>query len=705
MSKPKSEEWFGLFTALAISALIGCLVFFLAAPASILKPTNIAWLHAGDFSANYLGWLSYRDAPLTIPPWGNSHYGLELANSIFFADALPVIALPAKWLNPFLVRPFQYFGPWLLACFILQAFFSFRLTQRFSLPPAAGIGFTALACLFPPLLFRMTLHLALSGHWLILAGFSEYFRERDHKFWRWPALCGIASMVHAYLLVMVLALWLATRARDGFAGRFGAARWLVETTAVLAAVTLGLWLSGFFLVDSGYGRFGYGHFQMNLLAPIDPGRFSAFLPDLPSLAGDYEGYSYFGMGALLVLAVGGVVGLKRSLLREHIRHWPLLLVVGLMLAYAVSNNLALADYQVELFRFPEFLAPLTSSLRSSGRFAWPALYMALLASYVFMWRQLGIRIGGILTCLVVTLQVLDLSPALAHTRILFSDSGSRWDSPLVSQFWRQVAARNLLIRRIPVENHPTAWDVFASYALDNGLRTDSVYLARMDEHVLAASQRRAEIAVTSGGFAADAVYVVDVPTARSVKARRLDGFALVAVDGFLVVAPSDLADPRGSDDVTPPSADDLWLQIELGDRLQIAAGGQGSELLGLGWRPVSQQGTHARGSVSELVFLLRPSNSLLRFRLDGRCLGRAPNGVTVTVNGVPAPLIPSNLSAGSLSFQVPGTRLRPPPEPNIVQLHWSQPIPDPWTFTSVDACQVPQLQEISLQADPTGPAE
>lgn len=700
MPKPQSQDKFRPSTALALSALIGGLVFLLAAPASILEPTNIAWLHAGDFSANYLGWLSYRNAPPAVPPGNNPSYGVELASSIFYADALPIIAIPAKWLSPLLPQPFQYFGLWVLACFILQAYFSFRLTERLGLPPAACIGFATLACLFPPFLLRMTQHLALSGHWLILAGFAEYFREGEDGSWRWPALCGIASVVHPYLLIMVLALWLATRIRNTVSGHFGIAPWLFETTIVLAAVALGLWLGGFFSIRSGYSAFGYGYYQLNLLAFLDPDRFSVFLPDLPGLRDDYEGFAYPGLGGLLVLAAGAGAGLNRRVRRGYRQHWPLALVVGVMLAYAVSNIVTLADYRLELFQLPELLIPITSSLRGSSRFSWPALYLALLAGYVLMWRHIGIRTGSALVGLVVALQVVDIAPVLKLTRATYSASGALWDIPLKSPFWQQVAAKNLVVRRIPVENMPVQWDVFAYYALNNGLQTDSVYLARIDGHALAMSRRRAEVAVTSGRFSAGAIYVVDIRTARSVRARRLDSFELLTVDGFPVVAPRSLVGSSRSERPRSLSGDDLLLQVTPGDHLQVGEGSKGYALLGLGWRSFGQRGVSAQGGVSELVFRLRPRENVLQFRLDGRCLGRPSKGVTVIVNGHTVPAASGSLSPESLTFEVPRTQIKPPPAANVIQLQWGSPVERPWSRASIGVCQVPMLQEVSLQTYP-----
>ena len=83
-----------------------------------------------DAATNYLGWTFYRDSGWTWPPAANPAYGMDIAGSILMADANPLLAMPFKLLSPLLPEPFQYFGWWLLACFLLQGLFAQGIAAR-----------------------------------------------------------------------------------------------------------------------------------------------------------------------------------------------------------------------------------------------------------------------------------------------------------------------------------------------------------------------------------------------------------------------------------------------------------------------------------------------------------------------------------------------------------------------------------------------
>ena len=55
-----------------------------------------------------------------FPIFENYNYGMELSSSIAINDSLPIMALIFKPLSFILPFDFQYFGLWILICFILQ---------------------------------------------------------------------------------------------------------------------------------------------------------------------------------------------------------------------------------------------------------------------------------------------------------------------------------------------------------------------------------------------------------------------------------------------------------------------------------------------------------------------------------------------------------------------------------------------------------
>lgn len=108
-----------------VPLIIGIAAFFLLIGPRVLDPTNIAWLGASKDPANtYLGWAFFRQAGLSFPLGLNPLYGLGQSNSIVYSDSNPLLALLFKPFSQWLPVPFQYFGIWLLGCFVLQTWFA-----------------------------------------------------------------------------------------------------------------------------------------------------------------------------------------------------------------------------------------------------------------------------------------------------------------------------------------------------------------------------------------------------------------------------------------------------------------------------------------------------------------------------------------------------------------------------------------------------
>ena len=95
-----------------------------------LIPSNIGWLlNKLDPAQHFLGWDFYRNSPWTLPVGLNPRFGLDLSSSIVYSDSIPLLAIPFKVFASFLPSPFQYFGLWVLVCFILQAWACWKLIE------------------------------------------------------------------------------------------------------------------------------------------------------------------------------------------------------------------------------------------------------------------------------------------------------------------------------------------------------------------------------------------------------------------------------------------------------------------------------------------------------------------------------------------------------------------------------------------------
>jgi hypothetical protein len=83
-----------------------------------LDPLNQGWLFQGWFRVGHspdpiqfwLGWTYFRHSPWMMPPGANPDFGMELGTAIYFADAVPLLAMPLKAMRGVLEIP-QYVGP------------------------------------------------------------------------------------------------------------------------------------------------------------------------------------------------------------------------------------------------------------------------------------------------------------------------------------------------------------------------------------------------------------------------------------------------------------------------------------------------------------------------------------------------------------------------------------------------------------------
>jgi hypothetical protein len=172
---------------------------------------------------------------------------------------------------------------------------------------------------------------------------------------------------------------------------------------------------------------------MNLLAVVNPGSRSLFLPGFAvvSLSQFGEGFNYLGVGVLLLIVVAlPVARIERSWRRTSL---PLVVILIGCALYAVLPQVAIA--RRVLFEIPSDFA-VFDVFRATGRFFWPMGYAVLAASAGLVARQLPVRGAAVVLGTTLILQAIDL-----HKWWLNVHDGSRgsefyqWSTPLGSHEW------------------------------------------------------------------------------------------------------------------------------------------------------------------------------------------------------------------------------------------------------------------------------
>jgi hypothetical protein len=549
-----------------IACLLGVLAFAIWNGGHTFSPTHIGWIMSGlDTPAHYLGWEFFRNAPwLQWPAGFNPEYGMDAPGTIVMTDSIPIMAFLFKLLNHALPADFQYFGIWLLCCFLLQAWFGYRLMGRLTPDPLLrllGVGFFLASPIF---LMRVYLHPALAGQWILLAAMylslDARFRSRA-----WSILLVTAALVHAYLLAMAGAIWLASM--------FGRACHRSERVLliarhvclVLAMVVLTMWIVGYFVASAVMPTQNVSHTNLltfALTGACGLAEWSKFLPcinlkpDVAMKTGD--GFGYFGLGFLLLLPVGLVLRPLRLKVADCVVPsrvwWPLVLACLLLLLYAIGNCVYLGNYLLLSFDLPEPVERVWTVFRGAARMEWPAWYLMLLITLGVVISRLHRTAARAVLAIALVVQCLDLSSMAIGIHEGMAKR-SHFQNALTASAWSELASYHSHVAYLPapgVSPYLVAWipsyRQLAHYAALHDLTINVAYLARLDLETLAATRARREALLAKGQSEPSTFYVVeDAALWPQILCAPNNGQWHGRIDGLPVVVP----DPKDAANLPP----------------------------------------------------------------------------------------------------------------------------------------------------------
>jgi hypothetical protein len=419
-------------SAVVVGVLVALRVFGL----TYLTATSPFWEYpGGDVKFNIVGLSHFVAEPWTFPP-GISRQMSPDGISISFTDSIPLLAFPAKLLAPIAPAFLQpvlrnFYGPWMLIAWVLQAVMAVRFLRAVGVRSlTASVSVSVLVCSLPFFIFRRG-HAALEGQFLItwsllLVVLARHEVARWRRGAEWALLLSISAMTHIYLLVMCAGLfgaWLLVLAVHHRAFRVALPSALAGGGTIVATLYL-LGMLGARATKSRAWGFGVTSWNpLSLFVPRQSTLFGARFADRADATGfQYEGFAYLGAGALLLVGFV-VVTRRRDLLDALRRHALLAVVLFACLFFAASNRVYVGRMLVLSYEVPAKLEYLTSQLRSSGRFVWPAIYALLLFAVVRAARVR--RFGGIALAIAAFVQLLDSTAQAALERGQMNDSAPR----------------------------------------------------------------------------------------------------------------------------------------------------------------------------------------------------------------------------------------------------------------------------------------
>ena len=638
--------------------LMGALAFFMVIGPRVLDPQNIAWLGNSDPATHYLGWLFFRQSPWSFPIGLNPSYGLELSNSIVFSDSNPLLAFVFKPFASWLPESFQYFGIWLLACFMLQAWFAWKLVGLMTPHIAVRALGAALFLFVPPMILRMTVHLSLGGHFLILAAlYLNLHPALRRRRLAWGALLAAAALIHAYFLAMIALIWLADLAAQYVKRRLSLGAAVVELGLLFSLVTLCCWQAGYFTVErAGVTSDGFGLFRANVLTLFNPQNWSYALKNLPGALGDGDGFAFLGTG-LIVLSIGAFAGWLRGNtgLGSALYKRPMLggALIGLTI-FSFSNHVAIGSFEFG-YSLPPQVISIANIFRASGRMFWPIYYVVIFAIIFLIVRAHTPRTAAYLLGVALLIQVFDTHSGWSDVRKKFMvKPASEWATPFVDPFWKNAASRYQRVRWIVPQNLSPHWLSVSAFAGLHHLPTDAAYLGRMSMKQWRQADEKATLALASGKYDPDSLYLMDNRAMlRALGSVDTSADLFARIDGFTVLAPgwkqcSEC--PQLTSEQAPTAA-----PLEAGHTVRFDQRDSGTAYLAKGWADAEQWGTWSEGTDAQIVW--RATTPVHSIRLEASAFlvpGHSQQKVTVLINGLPASAHTLEKSEGNI-LEIPVT--------------------------------------------------
>jgi hypothetical protein len=540
-------------TCWALSIVAGLAFALWLWPAAALDPRQWQWLLEGDRAQHFLGWQFFRNEAWQWPPGRLWAYGEAMGSSIVFTDSIPLLALMLKPFSAMLPQPLQYAGPWIVACYALTGAFAWRCGWLATGRAEAGLLLALFAVLSPMIALRGLAHFALAAQWIIWWSLALYLEPGPRIAWWRRGLClAIASLVHAYLLFIALAVFAAEWMR-----RVWVLRQVPPRTAALVGIGIALVLAavmalaGYFVVpDPGSGDRRYGLYGADLdawWASLDGARFGPYRP--PSLSRGLEGMHYLGAGVWLLLGIAAAAALRRpAQVAAGLRtHTPLILAALVLAMLAFTHQLGFGGRTVAEWPLDEQWLAILSLFRGSGRMLWLADILLVLVAVVAVFRALlpvpAVALVGVLWLV----QLADLAAPLSALRANIAADVARprhgdLQQPLVSPFWAEAGPRYRRLAVAPMRHAAPGWISFGLLAFTQGWSINTGQFARAPWQVWRGEHEWMNASLGAGLLDPDTLYVLQQPSLLNLDALPPD-VGLGRVDGSWVIAPGWF--PRG----------------------------------------------------------------------------------------------------------------------------------------------------------------
>jgi hypothetical protein len=465
-----------------LASVCGALFFALSVGVEKLDPRNVSWLTFGDQQTHWLGWRFFAADSWRWPLGANPTYGWERMNSIVFTDSFPGLAIIFKAVDVDMFDKGQYFGLGFLISSIALFVGGQRLFSHLGLRFWSAIVAAALLGTTPLFWWMQRWYPALSsGVPMLVWAFYFYLDSGGvlrRLLFRWSALLLAAVATQAYLVIAVFAFFAATITQRFFKDR-REFRALIGTTATIVVLCVAvMYVLGYYTVPSKWAQTGgYGWYSANLLGLIDPNESSRWVPNLPSISGQYEPTALSTGSLILVMILVGTLLVARTSfgLMTHFRqHLPLIGILFVLALIAITNTVSLGSWSAKI-PLPQRLEHGLSVFRSSARFIWPTV--VVLSTCIIALAARRFRTATAMLAVVLVIQVVDYS--YEFNAVSKQQDGQSAAIGFDPDFWQRVPSGYTTISAHPAASLGSGWAECAYAAVQTGRSAQCGYFSRV----------------------------------------------------------------------------------------------------------------------------------------------------------------------------------------------------------------------------------
>ena len=432
IGKPEKKE---IMILMAAGCLLGILCFAMIYGFKIVNPTYDGWIFFGDIDLqqHYVGFCHFRNSPWTFPIGLTDSLSVPYSMSVVYTDSIPLFALLFKIFRSVLPIHFQYFGLFGLISFMLMGALSTILIRRFSNNKLLCIGGSLFFILSFPILQRLFYHTALSAQWIIVLALIAWFytdindREQTKKICIYWALIGVLSvLIHSYFVFMTGIVLLAQIAEGVIREKKLRVNQLLPLLFMGISSFVVLYVLGGFYGKGSVSGYGFGVFNANMTAFINPMHYSRLIGEMP-LNGmfEYEGFAYLGAGILALTIIGVVFFIKKCVndkrLPMNSKRWVIFATVIIVLLFSCFPKFSFTDFTILEIPVPKIIQKIFGICRTNARFVWVGMYLIIITALWFVSKYIDKTWMKLVFAFAIVLQLFDVSNTAKNLNSRYSE--------------------------------------------------------------------------------------------------------------------------------------------------------------------------------------------------------------------------------------------------------------------------------------------